>query len=147
MILLFRLYSWLYRHRVPVLPRLLYGLNRILFAVVLPPGVVVGTGVRFAYSGLGTVVHARARIGNHVKIGPNVTIGGRAGLHAVPVIEEGADIGAGACVLGPVVIGRNAVVGACAVVLHDVPAGAMAVGVPATVKQREMEPCRAPTSV
>jgi serine O-acetyltransferase len=134
MIKIFRLAAWLHRHRVPVLPRLLYGANRILFAVVLPPGVAVGKDVRFAYSGLGTVVHARARIGNGVKIAQNVTIGGRSGHHEVPVIEDDVEIGVGASVLGPVVIGRGARVGAGAVVLKNVPAGAIATGVPATIR-------------
>ncbi|QBE62510.1 serine O-acetyltransferase [Pseudoduganella lutea] len=136
MIKIFRLAAWLHRHRIPLLPRLLYGLNRVVFAVVLPPSVVVGKNVLFAYSGLGTVIHARARIGNDVKISQNVTIGGRSGLHDVPVIEDGAEIGTGACVLGPIVIGRNARVGAGAVVLHDIPEGAVATGVPAVVRQK-----------
>ena len=136
MLKIYRLAAWLYRNHVPLLPRLLYGLNRILFAVVLPPSVIAGKGVLFAYSGLGTVIHARTRIGNNVKISQNVTIGGRSGLYEVPVIEDGAEIGAGACVLGPVVIGRNARVGAGAVVLQNVPAGAVAIGVPAMVKEK-----------
>lgn len=136
MIKIFRLAAWLHRCGIPVVPRLLYGLNRILFAVVLPPGATIGARVRFAYSGLGVVVHARAKIGNDVKIAQNVTIGGRAGRYEVPVIEDDVEIGVGACVLGPVVIGRAARIGANAVVLHDVPPGAIAVGVPATLKEK-----------
>lgn len=135
MLKIFRFAAWLHRHRVPLLPRLLYGVNRILFAVVLPPSVAVGKNVLFGYGGLGTVIHARARIGNNVRISQNVTIGGRSGAYDVPVIEDGAEIGAGACVLGPVVIGRNAKIGAGAVVLHSVPAGAIATGVPAVIRQ------------
>src|SRR5471032_584164 len=112
MLKIFRLASWLHRIRIPVVPRLLYVMNRILFAVVLPPSVSVGTRVRFSYSGLGTVVHARAKIGNDVTIAQNVTIGGRSGHFDVPIIEDGVEIGVGACVLGPVVIGRGAKVGA-----------------------------------
>lgn len=109
---------------------MLYVLNRMLFAVVLPPGVTMGSDVLLAYSGLGIVVHARTVIGDRVKISQNVTIGGRAGLLEVPVIEDDVEIGAGACVLGPITIGA-AQMSANAVVLHDVPAGATAVGIPA----------------
>jgi len=42
-------------------------------------------------------------------------------------------IGAGACIIGPFTIGRGAKIGANAVVLHDVPAGATAVGNPARI--------------
>lgn len=135
MLKIFRLSAWLYRLGVPLLPRLLYGLNRILFAVALPPSVQVGRDVLFGYSGLGIVVHARAVIGNGVKIGQNVTIGGRSGLLEVPVIEDEVEIGAGACVLGPIRIGRGARIGANAVVIQDVPPGAVAVGVPAQVRE------------
>lgn len=123
----------LWKMGIPILPRLLYGVNRILFATVIPPSVVIGKNVLLGYSGLGIVIHARAVIGNDVKLGQNVTIGGRSGLFEVPIIEDGAEIWAGACVLGPVRIGRSAVVGANAVVLRDVPSGKTAVGVPARI--------------
>lgn len=140
MIKVFRIAAWLHRLGLPLIPRCLYVLNRLLFAVVLPPGSVVGKDVRFAYSGLGTVVHARARIGDRVKVAQNVTIGGRAGHYEVPVIEDDVEIGAGACILGPVVIGRGARIGANAVVLVHVAAGAIAVGVPAQVKPHRAVP-------
>ncbi|WP_332854337.1 serine O-acetyltransferase [Duganella sp. S19_KUP01_CR8] len=134
MLTVFRFAAWLQRGGVPLLPRFLYALNRVLFAVVLPPTVRLGKDVRLAYSGLGIVVHARAVIGDRVRLAQNVTIGGRSGHHAVPVIEDDVEIGAGACVLGPVTIGRGARIGANAVVLHDIPAGMVAVGVPARVR-------------
>ena len=46
------------------------------------------------------------------------------------------DVGAGAKILGPIVVGDNAVIGANAVVLTDVPANAVAVGIPARVTSR-----------
>lgn len=135
MLKIFRIAAALHRLGIPVVPRLLYMFNRVLFAIALPPSVKVGQGVLFGYSGLGIVVHARAVIGDRVKIGQNVTIGGRSGLHDVPVIEDDVEIGAGACVLGPIRIGRGARIGANAVVLQDVPPGAIAIGVPATIRE------------
>jgi serine O-acetyltransferase len=131
MLNIFRRAHMLHRWRVPVIPRVLYVLNRLLFAVVLPPSVQVGRDVVFAYSGLGTVIHARARIGARVQIGSCGTVGGRSGLMKVPVIEDDVLIGTGAKILGPVVIGRGARIGANAVVLTDVPEGLTFVGVPA----------------
>ena len=51
-------------------------------------------------------------------------------------IGAGAWIGAGAKILDGVVIGMHAVIGAGAVVREEVPAGAVAVGVPARVVAR-----------
>ncbi len=55
-------------------------------------------------------------------------------LRFAPVIlEDGCDVGVGAIVLPGVTVGRGAQIGAGAVVAHDVPAGAVAAGVPARV--------------
>ncbi len=131
---------WLLRHHVPVLPLLLTLFNRVVFAVQLPAATRLGRGVKLNYSGLGTVVHARAVIGNHVEIGPGVVIGGRSEIWEVPVIEDDVHIGVGAKVLGPIRVGRGAIIGANAVVLHDVPPGAVVAGVPARIlRQRAIE--------
>ena len=124
---------WLWKMRVPLLPRLLSLFNRLVFAVQLPAETRLGRGVRLNYSGLGTVLHARAVVGDRVEIGPGVVIGGRSGIYEVPVIEDDVKIGVGAKVLGPVRVGRGATIGANAVVVHDVPAGAVVVGIPARV--------------
>jgi serine O-acetyltransferase len=114
--------------------------NRLVFATQLPAGTRLGRGVRLNYSGLGTVIHARAVIGDRVEIGPGVVIGGRSKLYDVPVIEDDVQIGVGAKVLGPIRVGRGAVIGANAVVLHDVPAGATVVGIPARVLKMGSDP-------
>ena len=131
MLRIFRISHWAYVRGIPFLPRLLYAVNRILFAVVLPPSVEVGQDVLFGYSGLGIVIHARCKIGSRVQIGTNVTIGGRSGHKAVPTIEDDVVVGSGAKILGPITIGRGARIGANAVVLNDVPAGVTVVGIPA----------------
>ena len=60
MIYFYRLARWLFSRGVPVLPRLIYIFNRIVFSVVLPPSAEVGRKVVFDYSMLGIVVHKRA---------------------------------------------------------------------------------------
>jgi acetyltransferase-like isoleucine patch superfamily enzyme len=49
------------------------------------------------------------------------------------VIEDDSDLGVGSIILPGVTVGRGAVVGAGAVVTRDVPAYAVAAGVPARV--------------
>jgi serine O-acetyltransferase len=67
-----------------------------------------------------------------------VTIGNRnvEAPEDAPVIGDNCNIGAGAKILGKVVIGDGASIGANAVVIKDVPANAIAVGVPAVIKTR-----------
>jgi serine O-acetyltransferase len=132
MIYIYRLSRLLYCAHIPFLPWVLKVVNRILFSVSLPPSVKVGKNVVFGYQGLGIVVHKLAVLGNNIVIAPNVVIGGR-GRPGAPVIEDDVLIGAGACILGPVTIGRGAKIGANAVVMSDIPPYATAVGIPVRI--------------
>ena len=133
MLKIHRLAHWLWTKHVPLIPRFLALFNRAVFAVQLPAETHLGRDVQLAYSGLGTVIHARAVIGDRVRIGPGTVVGGRSQLYEVPVIEDDVQVGVGAKILGPVRVGRGAIVGANAVVLHDVPASAVVGGIPARV--------------
>ena len=82
----------------------------------------------------GVVIHPSARIGPNCLIFQQVTLGTRGGPEA-PVLQGHVDVGAGAKILGRVVIGQHAQIGANAVVTIDVPAHAVAVGIPAAVRQ------------
>ncbi|WP_236544513.1 serine O-acetyltransferase [Roseovarius atlanticus] len=81
----------------------------------------------------GVVVHPDAVIGPNCILFQQVTLGTNRGDKGAPQLGGHVDVGPGAKILGPVTIGDHAVIGANAVVLHDVPAGATAVGVPARI--------------
>jgi serine O-acetyltransferase len=117
---------------IPILPRLIDYLIFLLFNSVIHHTTSIGKGTRCGYRGMSVVVHEDAIIGKSVMIGAHAVIGGRSGQRA-PVIEDGVYIGANACVLGGIRIGRDAIIGAGAVVLKDVPPGARAVGNPARI--------------
>ena len=84
----------------------------------------------------GIVIHPNAVIGPNCLIFQQVTIGTGGKKPGVPTLGGHVDVGAGAKILGGVIIGDHAKIGANAVVLDDVPAGATAVGIPATVVVR-----------
>nr|WP_240322714.1 hypothetical protein [Austwickia chelonae] len=100
---------------------------RGVYGIELPASVVLGRRVKVAHQS-GIIVHPDVVIGDDVLIRQNVTIGlkedilGDASEH-VPHIRSGASLGAGAVVVGPVVVGEGAVIGANTVVTRDVPDG------------------------
>lgn len=106
----------------------------------LPYTVKVGRRVRLEHFG-GMILVAQS-IGNDVTIRQNTTFGIKTidQPHSRPVIGNGVDIGAGAVILGGILIGDNAIIGANAVVTQSIPAGALAVGVPARVIRIKGEP-------
>lgn len=95
-----------------------------------------------------------AHIGNNVRIAAHVMVvpeNHNPGTDAVPVrlsgntrkgirIDDNVWIGAGACILDGVSIGRNAVIGAGSVVTRSVPANTTVVGVPARVVKMRSSP-------
>lgn len=113
-------------------------LCRTAYGIELPYSASVGRRVVIEHQGT-IVVHGNAVIGDECIIRHGVTIGARdlATRHQAPVLERGVDVGAGAKILGDITVGERAHVGANAVVLKDVPAGALAVGIPARIIVKE----------
>ncbi|GIG35785.1 serine acetyltransferase [Cellulomonas pakistanensis] len=117
--------------------RLLSQLSRAATGVEIHPGATIGRRL-FIDHGMGVVVGETAVVGDDVVLFHGATLGGKTMKRGKrhPTVGNDVVVGAGAKVLGPVWIGDGAQVGANAVVLKDVPAGAVAVGVPATIRRR-----------
>lgn len=86
----------------------------------------------------GIVIHPDAIIGPNCLIFQQVTLAG--GLKGAPRLEGHVDIGAGAKLLGDIVLGEHSVVGANAVVLADVPPHVTVAGIPARPIRRSASP-------
>jgi serine O-acetyltransferase len=137
-----RLTHWMWQRPGLVLPaRLISQWTRAITGVEIHPGATIGRRF-FIDHGMGVVIGETAEIGDDVMIYHDVTLGGRS-LQKVkrhPTIGDGVVIGAGARVLGPVVVGNKAQIGANAVVVRDVPEGAVVVGVPGEVLRSRVDP-------
>lgn len=117
-----------------LLARIVNHFSRAMTAIDIHPGARIGRNF-FVDHGF-VVIGETAVIGDDVTIYPCVTLGGTNPDNGVagkrhPTIADGAIIGSGAQVLGPIVVGRRARIGANAVVTRDVPEGAVMVGIPA----------------
>jgi serine O-acetyltransferase len=115
--------------------------TRSFTGVEIHPGATIGRRF-FIDHGTGVVIGETAEIGDDVMLYHDVTLGGRS-LQKVkrhPTVGNGVVIGAGARVLGPVLIGDRAQIGANAVVVRDVPAGAVVVGIPGEVLRPRVDP-------
>jgi serine O-acetyltransferase len=130
-LIMFRVRQWFRRHHIPLVNRIIRMFETALFAIELGNDVELGRGVFFMHS-VGTVVGGDAKIGDACIFLGNNTIGAN-GEPGCPRIGAGTVIGAGARVLGKIEIGENCVLGANAVVVDHVPAGKVAVGIPARI--------------
>ncbi|MFZ4565538.1 MAG: serine O-acetyltransferase [Prochlorococcaceae cyanobacterium] len=131
---LHRLSHRLWRLRLPLLPRLLSQLGRLFTGVEIHPGAQIGSGV-FIDHGMGVVIGETAVVGDRCLLFQGVTLGGtgKQSGRRHPTLGENVVVGAGAKVLGAIVVGANTRIGAGSVLLRDVGPDCTVVGVPGRV--------------
>ncbi len=114
------------------LARWLAHFGRFATGIEIHPGATIGRRV-FIDHGMGIVIGETAEIGDDCTLYHGVTLGGtswKAGKRH-PTLASGVVVGAGAKILGPILVGEGAKIGCNAVVVRDVPPGSTAVGIPA----------------
>ncbi|MEO8021601.1 MAG: serine O-acetyltransferase [Polaromonas sp.] len=137
---LLRSAEFFHARRLGPLTKLFSMLNVLIFGIEVSPQVQIGGGLFLPHT-VGTVLGAEC-IGDNCTIMQGVTLGTSEPdmgftVSERPVIGNNVLIGAGAKVIGRIKIGDHAKIGANAVVLCDVPAYAVAVGVPARIVFRK----------
>lgn len=131
-VFLFRMTHWLGEHRIPLLGIILQRLCEVWTGVSISPKTKIGSGLVIYHFG-GIIINGSAELGKSCTLHHDVTIGNRRPGEPSPKIGDRVMIGAGARVLGDIVIGNDVEIGANAVVLDSLPDGAVAVGIPARV--------------
>ncbi len=143
-LLVYRFGRWRYtvrpillRKMLSLLYKVLYKLVQIVTGIELPCEVPIGSNFRIDHFG-GIVISGYAEFGNNCRIRNGVVVGLKnPESPCAPKIGNDVDIGAGAKLLGPIVIGNNVSIGANAVVTRSIPDNSIAVGVPAIIKPKQ----------
>lgn len=116
--------------------RLLSEIARSLTGVEIHPGAVLGRRF-FIDHGMGVVIGETAVVGDDVLMFHTSTLGGRSMTKGKrhPTVGDRVVIGAGAKILGPILIGDDVQIGANAVVVKDVDPESVVVGVPGKARR------------
>ncbi|MEO6908775.1 MAG: serine O-acetyltransferase [Abditibacteriaceae bacterium] len=132
-----RVAHWLWQHKLHLAARLLSHLTRFITGIEIHPGAQIGPGC-FIDHGMGVVIGETTEIGANVTIYHGVTLGGSSTAPGKrhPTLQDGVVVGAGAAVLGDILIEANSRIGANAVVVKSVPSNAVVIGVPGQVVTR-----------
>jgi serine O-acetyltransferase len=129
-----RIAHFLYVIKIPILPRLISQISRLLTLIEIHPGASIGRRF-FIDHGCGIVIGETTVIGDDVTIYQGVTLGGtgkeKGKRH--PTVGNNVILGANAIILGNITIGVNARIGAGSVVTKPVPDNATVIGNPAQI--------------
>jgi serine O-acetyltransferase len=132
-----RVAHFLWRHHMRLLGRMMSHTARFVTGVEIHPGATIGRRF-FIDHGMGVVIGETSEIGDDVLLYQGVVLGGttheKKKRH--PTLGNNVVVGAGAILLGDILIGDEARVGAGSVVVTSLEPGTTAVGVPARVVRR-----------
>jgi serine O-acetyltransferase len=129
-----RLSHTLWRWHWPFFPRLISQIGRFFTGIEIHPGARIGEGF-FIDHGMGVVIGETSEIGDNVAIYQGVTLGGTSLLKKKrhPTLGNNVVVGAGAKLIGAIIIGDDVKIGAGSVVVTSVPPHTTVVGVPGRV--------------
>lgn len=137
-IIFHRLNHGLWNRNFKWLARVLSNVVRWYTGIEIHPAAKIGRRF-FIDHGTGVVIGETAEIGDDCTLYHGVTLGGttweKGKRH--PTLKNNVVVGAGAKVLGPIIIGEGARIGSNAVVTKEVPDQATVVGVPGRVVEQK----------
>lgn len=128
----YRVANWLWKQQRSDLALIFQSKISRIYGVDIHPAAKIGQRVLFDHA-TSIVIGATAVVGNDVSMLHEVTLGGTGNQQGDrhPKVQDGVLIGAGAKILGNIVIGEGAKIGAGSVVLHPVEPHTTVAGIPA----------------
>jgi len=138
-VMMHRISHLLWKWGMKWVAKVLSNTARLFTGVEIHPGAVIGCRF-FIDHGMGVVIGETAHIGDDCTLYHGVTLGGTSWKKGKrhPTLGNNVIVGAGAKVLGPLLIGEGARIGSNAVVVKDVPANMTVVGVPGRIIRTEV---------
>ena len=138
--ILYRLAHRIYKWHIPLIPRIISYITRIITGIEIHPAAKIGRRF-FIDHGEGVVIGATTEIGDDVLIYQQVTLGGTGKEQGKrhPTLGNNVIVGAGAKVLGNITLGDFVRVGAGSVVVEDVPEYSTVVGIPGRVVHQKIK--------
>lgn len=131
----YRLAHVLYRHKVPLIPRIITEHAHSITGIDIHPGATIGESF-FIDHGTGVVIGETSEIGRNVTIYQGVTLGAKSfpldsegkpikGIKRHPVVSDEVIVYSGATILGRVTIGKGSVIGGNVWLTQNVPPGSV----------------------
>ena len=132
-----RIAHFLFKLRLPLLPRFISELSRFITGIDIHPGARLGDVI--IDHGMGVVIGETAVIGDNVMLYHQVTLGATGWWRPSPgrkqkrhpTIEDDVTIGVGTAILGSITIGHGSRIGGMALVLESVPPNSVVASKPA----------------
>ena len=139
-VLFYRLTHFLWRYRLYWLARFISTFARWVTGIEFHPGAVIGRRF-FIDHGMGVVIGETAIIGDDCMLYHGVTLGGTTWdkVKRHPTLKNGVVIGAGAKILGPIILGENVRVGSNSVVVRSIDDNETVVGIPGRIVRKKAE--------
>ena len=139
-VLFYRLTHFLWRYRLYWLARFISTIARWVTGIEIHPGAVIGRRF-FIDHGMGVVIGETAIIGDDCMLYHGVTLGGTTWdkVKRHPTLKNGVVIGAGAKILGPIILGENVRVGSNSVVVRSIDDNETVVGIPGRIVRKKAE--------
>ncbi|MDC0470338.1 serine O-acetyltransferase [Candidatus Pseudothioglobus singularis] len=139
-VLFYRLTHLLWRYRLYWLARFISTFARWVTGIEIHPGAVIGRRF-FIDHGMGVVIGETAIIGDDCMLYHGVTLGGTTWdkVKRHPTLKNGVVIGAGAKILGPIILGENVRVGSNSVVVRSIDDNETVVGIPGRIVRKKAE--------
>lgn len=127
---------WLYLHKVPLLPKIIKGLIRVLWTAVIPYQVDIGDWVSGSRCRNPQAYKDWLRVPHWAQ---DLTIDETFRQHKVPVIDNRVYVGVSATAIDPITIGNEATIGAGAAVVSDILDNYVVAEVPVKIVKTETQ--------